>query len=162
MTNSGILRLNWKGGKPLWNNHLGNPLFLDNNRRKNFEKIIDSVELSSWQWSLLLRAWRTNFIESVVSWIRFYAMSTMKIHVKMVVFESNWPYLVSWDSICRPKYVWGLGFKKIAYMNLLLLSKPGWIAAAKVDKPWVNILLSKHCRFSGFLNCFESPKDSPT
>ena len=55
-------------------------------------------------------------------------------------------YLKSWDAICIPKEVGGLGFKKGSDMNKALLAKIGWSVVNKEKKLWVKYMSAKYLR----------------
>lgn len=44
-----------------------------------------------------------------------------------------------WDSICLPKSVGGLGFKRMFDVNKALIAKLAWSIASSNDKLWVHL-----------------------
>ena len=52
--------------------------------------------------------------------------------------------LKSWDSICTPKNVGGLGIKKISDMNKALVAKMTWNVVNNSDKMWVMAFKKKY------------------
>ena len=65
--------------------------------------------------------------------------------------------LKSWDSICTPKSVGGLGIKKIEDMNKALVAKMTWEIASNVNKLWVQIFKKKYVKHTNFMK-MPSPK----
>ncbi|KAK7832800.1 putative ribonuclease h protein [Quercus suber] len=65
--------------------------------------------------------------------------------------------LKSWDSICTPKSVGGLGIRKTEDMNKALVAKMAWEIVSNVDKRWVQIFKKKYVKHRNFMN-MPSPK----
>jgi hypothetical protein len=59
--------------------------------------------------------------------------------------------LKSWNSICSPKALGGLGFRKMEEVNLALISKLGWKLLSPSDSMWVNQLQGKYLLSGSFL-----------
>ena len=55
-------------------------------------------------------------------------------------------YLKSWDSICSPKALGGLGIKKTEDMNQDLVAKLTWEEASNVEKLWVKMFQKRYVR----------------
>ena len=55
-------------------------------------------------------------------------------------------YLKSWDSICSPKALGGLGIKKIEDMNQDFVAKLTWKEASNVEKLWVKMFQKRNVR----------------
>ncbi|KAJ1386947.1 ribonuclease H [Sesbania bispinosa] len=53
-------------------------------------------------------------------------------------------HLVSWENICKPKALGGLGFRRIHNFNCALLMKLGWQMITRPDAYWVRILKAKY------------------
>lgn len=53
-------------------------------------------------------------------------------------------HLVSWDTLCRPKYRGGFGLKRAEGMNKSLLAKLGWRLLTQGDTMWARILRAKY------------------
>ena len=62
--------------------------------------------------------------------------------------------LKSWDSICTPKCVGGLGIKKTEGMNKALVAKMTWAVASNADKMWVRVFNKKYVRSKKFMRTF--------
>lgn len=52
--------------------------------------------------------------------------------------------LKSWDDICQPKALGGLGFRKFKDLNTALLFKLGWKFASGEDKLWTFVMRAKY------------------
>lgn len=60
-------------------------------------------------------------------------------------------YLKSWDTICTPKEIGGLGMRKIKDTNVAFVTKLNWQFCTQLNRHWVKILKSKYCRGHDFL-----------
>ncbi|KAL3629912.1 hypothetical protein CASFOL_026224 [Castilleja foliolosa] len=60
--------------------------------------------------------------------------------------------LKCWDSICTPKSIGGLGFKRSFDMNLSLFAKLAWMIASDQNLFWVKLLKSKYLRGKSFIS----------
>jgi hypothetical protein len=105
-------------------------------------------------------------IKAVAAAIPSYAMSTFllpKIFCRKLdqLFMNFWwafspkkirnLSLKSWNSICSPKALGGLGFRKMEEVNLALISKLGWKLLSPSDSMWVNQLQGKYLLSGSFL-----------
>ena len=59
--------------------------------------------------------------------------------------------LKSWDKLCYPKAKGGLGFKKAAVFNNVLLTKLAWMIASKRDSLCMSLLRAKYKVRQGWL-----------
>ena len=101
--------------------------------RRDYSDLIEKVrnKMSSWQVNCLLMAGRVTLASSVLSSIPIYNMQVEKIpkHICLAIekIQRNFiwghddstrkSHLVSWNMICQPKGVGGLGFPKLSQMN---------------------------------------------
>ena len=125
-------------------------------KRATTEEIINKVRqrLQGWKMKTLSQAGRTTLISSVASSIPSYQASSLLLPKqackKLDAMNRNfwWGYkednkkggcLKSWDSICTPKSVGGLGIKKTEDMNKALVAKMTWEVASNVDKMWAMV-----------------------
>lgn len=70
--------------------------------------------------------------------------------------------LKSWDSICIPKSLSGLGFRRMKDVNNALFSKLAWQVAANEDKLWVKQLrYLKYCSRHEYGFVEKKSSDSP-
>ncbi|XP_060969747.1 uncharacterized mitochondrial protein AtMg00310-like [Cannabis sativa] len=70
--------------------------------------------------------------------------------------------LIKWDSLCCPKAMGGLGFRKMEHMNSALLAKLAWQVATDFDTPWVKCFKAKYCRRNSFWSVESKGYDSAT
>jgi hypothetical protein len=68
--------------------------------------------------------------------------------------------LLSWDRICSPKALGGLGLRKMEFQNASLLAKLGWKVLSGANLLWVRALSSKYLRRNNFLSVQPSPTAS--
>jgi hypothetical protein len=54
-------------------------------------------------------------------------------------------HMVSWDKVCRPKYLGGLGLYSTKARNLALLAKLNWRVMEDLDSLWAKTLIAKYC-----------------
>lgn len=59
--------------------------------------------------------------------------------------------LQSWNKICLPKSLGGIGIRKMGEVKMALLSKMGWLLTTSSSRPWVHSLKAKYLRQSHFL-----------
>ena len=126
-------------------------------RKIAIEETIDKVKqrLQGWKMKTLSQAGKTTLITSVASSFPYYQASSLlfprQVCSKLYVVNRNfwWGFkdenklgccLKSWDSICTPKSVGGLGIKKTEDMNKALVVKMTWEIASNANKLWVQIL----------------------
>lgn len=55
-------------------------------------------------------------------------------------------FFKSWDAVCRPKNLGGMGFRKMHDLNIALISKQGWSLVSSHHKQWVKLIRSKYLR----------------
>ncbi|XP_050266577.1 uncharacterized mitochondrial protein AtMg00310-like [Quercus robur] len=67
----------------------------------------------------------------------------------------------SWDKLCYPRSVGGLGFKKAKNVNSALLAKLAWMIASKRDRLCMRILSSKYKVKEDWLRAEASKHVSP-
>ena len=54
-------------------------------------------------------------------------------------------HMVSWDKVCRPKDLGGLGLYSAKARNLALLAKLNWRVMEELDSSWAKTLIAKYC-----------------
>ena len=96
--------------------------------------------LDGWQKAFLSFGGRITLIKSYLTHMPCYFLSLFKILASVVakierlqrdflwsrVGEGKRDHLVSWDVVCKPKAIGGLGFGKIVLRNVALLGK--WLS----------------------------------
>jgi hypothetical protein len=138
-----------------------------------FQGIIDKVnsKIEGWKAKSLSQAGILVLIKSVAAAIPSYAMSTFMLpesicHKLDQMFKKFWwgfpskktrnLSLKSWGSLCIPKSLWGLGFRKMRDVNLALVSKLDWKLHTRSDSMWVTQLSGKYLH-SWLLSLSPSP-----
>jgi hypothetical protein len=113
---------------------------------------VDRIQqkVQGWKQKILSQASRSCLIRSVASTIPIYPMSSLAFpkstcaKIDATLRDFWWGktegkgvlYFKSWDTICVPKEVCGLGFIKANDMNKALLTKMGWSVVNKEEKLW--------------------------
>ncbi|KAL5583365.1 hypothetical protein UlMin_015807 [Ulmus minor] len=69
--------------------------------------------------------------------------------------------LKAWDALCRPKSCGGIGFRKMADFNKVLLSKWGWNMICGTKSFCLDILCSCYLLGENFLDAIVKPTHSP-
>jgi hypothetical protein len=111
---------------PSWAKYLGIPLLMHRRKKDSFIKLKDRIiaRISGWKAKFLSQAARTTLVKSVVNAIPTYLMSLffllkslcVSINSSIRKFWLGYPQdkkhclsLLSWDNICKPKSLGGLG-----------------------------------------------------
>jgi hypothetical protein len=160
---------------PIMAKYLGIHLFLSHNKRDAFMDIKDRIcsEITGWKAKLLSQAARTTLLKSVANAIPTYLMSLflipksfcLEITVIMRKFWWDFPQdkkhslsFLSWDTICQPKALVGLGIRPLKFINHSLLARLGWKLTINDTAPWVDVLKSKYLKDNvPFLEASSSP-----
>jgi hypothetical protein len=123
--------------------------------------------MEGWRAKSLSQAGRLVLIKAVAAAIPSFAMSTFllpkgfcrKIDQLFKNFWWGFPpeklrnlSLKSWNSICSPKALGGLGLRKMEEVNLALISKLGWKLLTQADSLWVCQLKGKYISYGSFLS----------
>lgn len=66
----------------------------------------------------------------------------------------------SWDKMCRPKKMGGLGFRKKEATNKAFLSKLVWRVMSDDDNLWIQIVKNKYLREKEFMATKSKDTDS--
>lgn len=157
--------------------YLGNPLFIQNIKTRDFNFILDKIsqQADGWRVKFLSNPRKAILTKSALQWLSVYTRSTFKIpifscnKIDSLIRQFWWNskenskrFLAfrSWEEICLPKDFGGLGYRYFHNLNLALLSKLGWNLATQTDKIWFSILLSKYCQTSNLMNAISKPGDS--
>jgi hypothetical protein len=149
--------------------YLGLPILFGNSKRSAFLNIIDKVKskVEGWHGKTLSQAGRLVLIKLVAAAIPFYAMNTFLLPNNICsqldkVFKNFWwgflasktrnLSLKSWNSICTPKVLGGLGIIKMKEVNLALISKLGWKLLTGSESPWVSQLSGKYLQTGSLIS----------
>ncbi|KAL5559056.1 hypothetical protein UlMin_035267 [Ulmus minor] len=132
--------------------------------------------LTRWKARLLSKANCLTLIKLVALALPIYAMHSIKVpkticarmdaRIRWFWWGSNDtnPYplcLKAWDNICVPKANGGLGFRRMANMNLTLLSKWGWDFLTRSSSYCLSFSQSKYLRTEGFWTAKPTHSNSP-
>ena len=132
-----------------------------NSRRSQFwQPVINKVRnrLSSWKGKLIFVVGRVCLIKSVISALLLYYMSFFKmlksVKKELIKIQRNflWGWgsearkiaWVSWENICKPNEMEGLGIRDIGNFNTTLLAKWKWTLGVEDHGVWKQILDSKY------------------
>lgn len=153
--------------------HLGFPFCKAISKKIVFNDLMDKLhsKLCGWKPKTLSQAGRSILIYAVASAIPTYNMSifllpknlTNKMDASFRKFwwgsNSNGNSFMPkyWDSICKPKNLGGIGFKKMYDHNKALISKLAWKVASNENCLWINLLSSKYLGIESFLSSTTSP-----
>jgi hypothetical protein len=141
--------------------YLGNPVFSSKSKVKDFKYLIDNLDskLKGWRSRVLSWASRRTLIQSVAQALPTYSFSTAdvpksvcnKLDSSIRRFWWNpkkdkgcfmaWN---SWDSLCQPKELGGLGFRLAKDFNQALLAKITWWIVSGRDSLCTRALRSKY------------------
>jgi hypothetical protein len=146
---------------------LGIPVGADPRRRATWIPIIESMKkrLSIWNGRILSIGGRVTLINSVLSSLPLYYFSFFKapscVLKELVTIQRNFLWggregerkmcWVSWERICQPKKLGGLGIKSLEIFNSSLLCKWKWRCLSDVEATW-HIMLNY--RYGSFVDNF--------
>jgi hypothetical protein len=157
--------------------YVGVLILFGNSKKAAFLDIIDRVKskVDGWHAKSLSQAGRLVLIKFLAATIPSYAMSAFLLLKSICsqldrVFKKNWRdfpssktrnlSLKSWNSICTPKVLSGLGIRRMKDVNLALISKLGWKLLTGSDSLWVSQLSSKYLHSESFLSPFSLSSSS--
>jgi hypothetical protein len=121
---------------------LGLPILFGTSKSRVFHGILDKVQkkIEGWRAKTLSQAGRSILLKTVAATMSSYAMCSFLLPASFSskldeMFKNFWwgfslnktrnLSLKSWDSICLPKALGGLGFRRIKDVNLSLMAKLG-------------------------------------
>lgn len=157
--------------------HLGLPLMPPRSKLAAFSSIKQKVEsrIFGWKLKLLSQAGRTQLIQSVAATIPSYPMASYCLpwtlcHDLYEMLKNFWwgfsslksHYLTlkSWNSICTPKSMGGLGLRRMENINQALLTRKGWRFLTSPSSPWVQALNAKYLHHQSFWDIAPSSQSS--
>ena len=141
--------------------YLGFPLRSNGRSTRDFDFVVEKVQakLSSWKGKLLSPAGRVVLVQSVTSAIPAYYMQNVALPVRICTkldkinrdflwgstVEKKKMHMVSWQKVCRPKNLGGLGLYATKPRNIALLAKLNWRVMEESASLWAKTLISKYC-----------------
>ncbi|GJZ33072.1 RNA-directed DNA polymerase, eukaryota, reverse transcriptase zinc-binding domain protein [Tanacetum coccineum] len=142
--------------------YLGVPLITKKISATDCKPLIDNVKsrVMDWRNKALSYSGRLQLIASVLSSMQVYWASVFLLP-KNVIYDINkllkgflWcqgeltkgKAKVSWDSICKPKELGGLGIKDLKLWNEVLLVKQLWNVISKKNTLWVKWVISENLK----------------
>jgi hypothetical protein len=136
--------------------YLGVPLIGGAPKREDFQYIIDqiSIKLTAWKAQHLSFAGRVTLAKSVIEAIPIYPMMTNKIpkgcldDIQRLQRNFIWGdteearkyHAVGWDVVTTPKWLGGLGLRKLENMNKACILKLGWKVYSGANDFWCQVL----------------------
>ena len=145
------------GGLPL--SYLGMPLGASYKVVAVWNPILEKLErrLSGWQKLYLSKGGRLTLLKSTLSSLPTYFLSLFTIPISVVrrieklqrdflwggLGDEVKHHLVSWDKVCAPKEVGGLGVRSLVLTNKALLGKWLWRFGLEGHHLWRRVLVAK-------------------
>ncbi|KAL3833012.1 hypothetical protein ACJIZ3_007748 [Penstemon smallii] len=156
--------------------HLGLPFCKPRSRSAAFNEILLKLKqkLSGWKSKNLSQAGRGVLLKAVAQALPMYPMSTFLLPKTMcdsmdAIMRKFWwgtnqnghsLMLKSWSSICIPKCLGGLGFRRSEDFNKALIAKLAWNVATRTDKLWIQLLGGKYLRERNLLDIAKAPNNA--
>ncbi|WJX47132.1 hypothetical protein P8452_33857 [Trifolium repens] len=148
--------------------YLGVPLNGRAPKRSDFQYIIDQVnsKLAAWKANQLSFAGRVTLAKSVIEAVPIYPMMSTKIpkacldEIHKLQRQFIWGdtdvkrryHAVGWDDISVPKWMGGLGLRKLNVMNQACLMKLGWKFQTNGEDYWCRVMRGKYERNTSTTN----------
>lgn len=148
--------------------YLGIPLFYGREKVSHFKYLIDKVaaKLEGWQSKILSQAGRLILIKSVLNSITLYSASAASIPVSIYkrigslcsnffwqgTDSAHRRHWVSWDAICKPLEMGGLGIRNQVSLQLCLIVKRLWQACYS-DSLWAIFMRRKYLHGTHISTC---------
>ena len=132
-------------------------------KKDSFIELKDRIiaKIVGWKAKLLSQAARTTLVKSVVNAIPTYLMSlflfpkSLCVSINSSIRKFLWGYLqdkkhclslLSWENICKPKSLGGLGIRTMEVINNSLLARIGWKMTSNQPHLWVDSLRGKYLK----------------
>ncbi|KAJ3685462.1 hypothetical protein LUZ61_014626 [Rhynchospora tenuis] len=136
--------------------YLGLPLTAKKPDRAAYQMLIDKIrnKLATWKSGFISRAGRVVLVKAVLSAVPIYFMSVFKLPIWVVKAIDRirrdfiWGgaqgrggklHLISWDLLCQPKSIGGLGLSNIITQNNSLLLRWIWRLYDAPDSLWTRV-----------------------
>ncbi|XP_056690230.1 uncharacterized protein [Spinacia oleracea] len=130
--------------------------------------------INHWHANFLSKAGRSTLIQSNLEALPAYVCSSFLLPQKTCSnldsihrnffwkqsASSNHTPLISWNKICQPKSLGGLGLRKTRPLNQAFLAKLGWKILMNEENLWVSLIRKKYLSNSTFFEYIPKPKDS--
>lgn len=152
---------------PCHQQYLGLPSFMPHNRSGTLKFIKDRIwrQIQGWRGKFFSLAGKEVLLKSIVQAIPYYTMNCFRlprclikeIHRTMAKFwwngseETRRIHWVSWDSLCQPKCMGGLGFRNMELFNQALFAKQYWRVLQDPSSLLCSVLKGRYFPQSGFL-----------
>lgn len=138
------------------------PIIIGRKGCEDYSFVMDKIRkrLSGWKTTSLSQAGRISLAQSCIMSVPCYVIqivllpATICEEVELLCRDFIWGstpearkcHLISWDTICAPKEVGGLGFHSLKLVNAAYMLKRGWELISNKDALWVQVLHFKyHC-----------------
>ncbi|CAN1811456.1 Putative ribonuclease H protein At1g65750 [Linum perenne] len=144
--------------------YLGVPILHGRTTKETYQGIIDKLDqkLRGWKAKSFSLAGRVTLAQSALSAIPAYAMQTDVLPVTTCeaidrrirnfvwgsTSEERKMHLVSWDQICKPKALGGLGLRQAQHLNHAYMVKLAFKFIQSPDTLWVQVLQAKYFKES--------------
>jgi hypothetical protein len=142
--------------------YLGVPLLGRAPKKTDYQYILDQVsaKLSAWKATHLSFAGRVTLAKSVIEAVPIYPMMAAKIpkfcldEIQKMQRQFIWGdteqkrrfHAIGWEKITVPKWLGGLGIRKLDHMNQACLLKLNWKLQSGSGDYWCSVLRGKYLR----------------
>jgi hypothetical protein len=148
--------------------YLGMPADVEVSKNGAFKYLKERLwnKIQGWMSKVLSSAGKQVLVKSIAQAVPIFSMSCFKLprglceHLTSMIKAFWWgsksgqqkPYWVSWDTMCMPKHMGGLGFRDFEIFNLALLAKQAWRILDNPDSLSGRILKAVYFPNSEFLD----------
>ncbi|XP_074299929.1 uncharacterized protein LOC141631111 [Silene latifolia] len=147
--------------------YLGLPTIIGRSKKPITDIVRNKLlkRLQGWRGKTLSKAGREILIKAVANSLPTYVMSIFKLpaafcdDLRRLVSRFWWGHedgkkgisWVSWNQLCKPKCVGGMGFRDFFKSNLALLGKQAWRLLTSPECLWAQLMRGKYYHGSDFL-----------